>query len=154
MLKKSVTLTMAFISLFFLCQCETISSTLIEAPKIEFKELKISSLDLQGIEFIATLNADNNNALDLTVDQVEYQMMIAAKPLFSGTTKKPLILKSKQTNLIEIPFEIKFKDAKVAFEEIIINHNNNYLFQGVSHVGLFKVPFSNSGTLNIPKIKF
>lgn len=153
MIKKSMTLVVAFISLFFLCRCETISSSLIEAPKIEFKELKISSCDLQGIEFIATLNAENNNTLDLTVDQVEYQMMIAEKPLFSGTTKNPLVLKPKQTNLIEIPFEIKFKDAKVAFEEIIINHNNNYLFQGTSHIGIFKVPFSKTGTLNIPKIK-
>lgn len=141
------------LSLLFLCQCETISSSLIEAPSIELKELKISALSFESVEFTALLNADNKNALDLNIDQIDYQMKIADKSLFSGSTKTPILLKSAQNNQVEIPFEIKFKDAKEAFKELIVNRNNIYTFDGTSKIGIFKVPFSKTGTLKIPNIK-
>ncbi len=145
--------SLLLLTLFFLCQCETISSSLIEAPIIELKELKISSLSFEGVEFIALMNADNKNALDLNIDQIVYQMKIADKSLFTGSTKTPIVLKSSQNNQVEIPFEIKFKDAKEAFKEVIVNKNNNYTFDGTSKIGIFKVPFSKTGTLKIPSIK-
>lgn len=146
-------LSLTLLSLFFLCRCETISSNLITAPSIELKELKISSLSLDGVEFIALLSADNKNALDLNIDQIDYQMKIADRALFSGSTKTPILLKSSQNNQVEIPFEVKFKDAKEAFKELIVNKNNNYTFDGTSKIGIFKVPFSKTGTLKIPGIK-
>lgn len=146
-------LTLLLPSLLLLCQCETISSSLIQAPNIELKELKINSLSFEGVEFIAVLNADNKNALDLNIDQIDYQMKIADKALFSGNTKTPIVLKSSQNNQVEIPFEIKFKDAKEAFKELVVNKNSNYTFDGTSQIGIFKVPFSKTGTLKIPSIK-
>lgn len=118
---------------------------------MELKELRVNSISFTGVEFMAVFNADNKNTSDLNVDQIDYQMFIADKPLFAGTTKKQVQLKAQQLNQVELPFEIKFKDAKPAFDEIIVKKNNQYLFQGTTQIGIFKVPFSKKGTFEFPQ---
>lgn len=150
-MKFLLKITLTLLAILNLTHCETLSTALIEPPVMELKELRLNSISFTGVEFMAIFDADNKNNSDLSVDQIDYQMFIADKPLFTGTTKKQVQLKANQLNKIELPFEIKFKEAKLAFDEIIVKKSNQYLFQGTTQIGIFKIPFSKTGKFVAPE---
>lgn len=150
LLKFSALFSVAFLFI----SCESLTEYLVKSPQLDLNEVKLESVSLSGMTFTAVFKADNPNNADLNIDEINYEMFIGDKSLFTGVSKKPLTLKAKGQTSVELPIAIKFSEAKDAFEQIITRQKNDYTFKGTSKIGLFSLPFNKKGEFEIPAMSF
>ena len=97
-MKKSL-IGMAITILIFLGGCATLQN-LIEEPTLEFQKLTMKDTSLFQSTLVFVYAVTNPNPIDLSLDQLQYQVKIGDKNLAKGNLKKAIniLARERQTS--------------------------------------------------------
>ena len=149
-MKKSL-IGMAITILIFLGGCATLQN-LIEEPTLEFQKLTMKDTSLFQSTLVFVYAVTNPNPIDLSLDQLQYQVKIGDKNLAKGNLKKAINIPGKGTANVEIPVEVRYMDFFNSIAELFQKDEVTYDLSGsIGKFGL-QVPFRKKGTIPVPKL--
>ncbi|MDR1748194.1 MAG: LEA type 2 family protein [Spirochaetaceae bacterium] len=126
-------------------------------PKISFRGFELKTLGLQKIEYLLTLEIENNNTFDITIGDFFYDFAVNGLEWSQGTVSNPPVITAGNT--AEIPLSLSLNSLSIIRDitQIIAGRKNvEYLFAGAITLNvdlpLFRearIPYSFSGTIQL-----
>ena len=112
--------------------------------------MKDTSLFQSTLVFVYAVT--NPNPIDLSLDQLQYQVKIGDKNLAKGNLKKTINIPGKGTANVEIPVEVRYMDFFNSITEFFQKDDIAYDISGSFGKFGLQVPFHKKGMLPIPKL--
>ena len=141
---KSLLLSTLFLSLIVSCSS---LKKVVEPPKIELEEVKVSKLSALNADLDVVLKVKNPNSIDFDVKSLKYSLDINDKTITSGTMKDKVIVKAKDTTVVSIPIRVLYKDILGSALMLLKKDGLPYNVKGNVEVGPFNIPFDDKGNL-------
>lgn len=131
----------------------------LKIPDVKLKTIKLDNLSLTNASFNLQFEVDNPNQWNLNLNKMDYHLIVNDKKWAVGNITEQINVKSKDKNLVEIPFTLNYLDVgSSVFNMIKNNADFEYKFTGNAEVGSstkylqnFDFPFEKTGTINLTK---
>jgi len=150
-------LAIFLISLLYL-SCASLSQ-LVQKPTVKFNKMELINFSFQDVTANFNLAVTNPNPFGISLAGYDYGFSIENQNFLNGDQTENIQLSGNQTNSIDIPVTIKFKELYNMFKALKNQDEAGYGLKGHVHVNspleVFKIPFSISGKLpaiKLPKV--
>lgn len=147
-IKKFLTLSI----LFLITSC---ASWFFEKPTFTLKEIAVTHLSLQEIDFLFGIEVQNPNSFNLKLRALEYKAFIEDQEVGSGQLEKEVLIAKNSATLVRIPMKTDFKSLGNPLGLILSGRDLRYKIEGAAIVkaklGTTTIPFSKSGEIQIGK---
>jgi len=100
-----------------LTTCETLQALLPE-PIVTLRSVELVNVTFTGIEILCKVNVENRTALEIPVPDFDWELFINANPFVKGAIESGGSMKSRQTNIVEIPVSLGYVDIFNAFQSL------------------------------------
>ena len=148
-MKKIIIITILVSLLFF--GCATLKS-LVKEPTIKFKTVKLRDLGLFDATVGFVFEVDNPNPIGVTVNDLEYNLKLDNKEFLSGILDDGIKLQANGKSTFEIPVNIDYIEFFGSVSEFLKHDELPYNISGKMKIFEFTIPYSNSGTIDIPSV--
>ncbi len=143
----------AFIFLLFIIStsaCSTVA-LLKDPPKVKLKDVRLQETDFKTAILNIILEVENKNSASATVRKLNYNLSVNEKELASGIFDKKVELAANQITRVAIPISVKLEDIVSSAFALLQNKGAPYRVKGTVAVGLFEIPFDESGKIDLEK---
>ena len=129
-------------------------------PTMEFKRVKVESVDFTGAETNFVFRLDNPNPIGLSVASFSYDLDLAGSSFLNGEADGGLTLEPNGHSQFKLPVSLVFADIiEMAgnlgdADDVPFTISGDFGFQ--TPLGILKIPYNESGTvpvLRAPKIR-
>ena len=121
-------------------------------PSVNFKDVRVGGLGLNGGTLNIVLSVYNPNSFRLDASRLTYQLMVDTLPLGSGALDKHFTVPSKDSADVELPLRFTWGGAGSAVRDLINNGTVPYRVLGDltvgSSVGDFTIQYDRTGHFN------
>jgi LEA14-like dessication related protein len=148
--KRRIAVVLLTIALF-IGSCATLEQ-LIQKPQITFDRLDFREMSLLEGTFMFRFNIANPNPVGVRLDDILYDFDINGSRFLSSRLDQGLNLVASGTAPLEIPLTINYLDAFNSLSAFIRSDALDYRLNGSAAVGPVRLPFSKSGSIDVPKI--
>jgi len=136
--------------LLVLCAC----SMVVEKPKVDLKDVRITGLDANGVSIDFLLSVTNPNSYELSLEEYRYDLQLMARPLIHGESRQQNRFPGKISTDMKIPVRVAFNDVLEILKrrpglETIPYQLDADLRVGTP-IGCITVPVNKSGNLTVP----
>ncbi len=129
--------------------CTLYNARNMQKPKAELATIEVKSTDGKGTLLLFGIRVENPNPFPLKVDSVQYEVEIAGRKLAEEKIAQPTEVAAKSTAIVQLPMRLKFADLFSSIGELLRNDFAAYRLKGSAQVGLFNLPFDESGQFKI-----
>ena len=131
----------------------------LRKPEIRLRSAKVINYSLSSVDLIIHIEVDNPNRLDLTLDNMDYNLRIEGKTIALGQLQEKFDLKNNDKKVLELPFTVNYVEVGKSLVDMIRSDRMlKYQFSGKAEISStfkflkeFKFPFQKSGELNFSK---
>ena len=129
-----------------------------QPPQLRPVEAKVTAVDASGFDMIVKLNAFNPNDYELAVQSVVAHVIVAGnQDLGTVTASKPIALPANAQTVIDVPMNVKWKNAG-SFAAIATSRKPVlYTIDGTATVGgkslNVDIPFKMQGTITAEQLQ-
>jgi LEA14-like dessication related protein len=148
---KRTAIIMSAVLILTLGACATIEQ-LVQKPEITFESLGTRDMSLLEGTFLFRFNVSNPNPVGVRLGDILYDLDINGKRLASSQLSQGLDLAASGTSPLEIPVTINYLDFFNSLAQLVGADSLDYRLSGSAAVGPFRIPYSSSGKLDIPKL--
>lgn len=148
---KRTAIIIGAVLLLTLGACATIER-LIQKPEITFDSLGTRDMSLLEGTVLFRFNVSNPNPVGVHLGDILYDLDISGEPLVSGQLSQGLDLAASGTSPLEIPVTVNYLDLFHSLAQLVNADPLDYRLSGSAAVGPFRIPYSSSGKLDIPKL--
>ncbi|WP_319524548.1 LEA type 2 family protein [uncultured Desulfosarcina sp.] len=148
---KRTTIIICTVFLLMLGGCATIEQ-LIQKPEITFDSLGTREMSLLEGTFLFRFNVSNPNPVGVHLNDILYDLDINGNRLVSSQLSQGLDLAASGTSPLEIPVTINYLDFFNSLSQLVGADQLDYRISGSAAVGPFRIPYSSSGKLDVPKL--
>ena len=131
--------------------CATLEQ-LIQKPEITFDNLGTRDMSLLGGTFLFRFNVSNPNPVGVHLGDILYDLDVNGNRLVSSQLSQGLDLAASGTSPLEIPVTINYLDFFNSLAQLVGADQLDYRLSGSAAVGPFRIPYSSSGKLDIPRL--
>lgn len=85
--------------------------SVVKEPSVQVQNIGVSHVNLDSIGLNLTMNVTNPNSYSLALAGYDYRIRFNGQELVKGSTDKGFSVPAKQSNQIQVPFTIGFKDV-------------------------------------------
>jgi LEA14-like dessication related protein len=121
-------------------------------PVVNFKDVRVGGLGLNGGTLNIVLSVYNPNSFGLDAERLTYELMVDTLPLGSGALDKRFSVRSNDSTDVELPLRFTWGGASGAVRELINNGTVPYRVLGDltvgSGVGDFTIKYDRTGHFN------
>jgi LEA14-like dessication related protein len=121
-------------------------------PVVNFKDVRVGGLGLNGGTLNIVLSVYNPNSFRLDASRLTYQLIVDTLPLGSGALDKHFTVASKDSTDVELPLRFTWSGAGGAVRNLINNGTVPYRVLGDltvgSGVGDFTIKYDRTGHFN------
>jgi LEA14-like dessication related protein len=121
-------------------------------PVVNFKDVRVGGLGLNGGTLNIVLSVYNPNSFALDAERLTYELMVDTLPLGSGALDKRFSVRSNDSTDVELPLRFTWSGASGAVRELINNGTVPYRVLGDltvgSGVGDFTIKYDRTGHFN------
>jgi LEA14-like dessication related protein len=121
-------------------------------PEVNFKDVRVGGLGLNGGTLSIVLSVYNPNSFRLDASRLTYQLIVDTLPLGSGALDKHFTVASKDSTDVELPLRFTWSGAGGAVRNLINNGTVPYRVLGDltvgSGVGDFTIKYDRTGHFN------
>ena len=100
------------------------------APEIDVTNIALETLTFTGAQIILTLAVINPNARDITVEKIDYQLIINNNPSIRGTITQQEIFPAKKTRSVNVPAVLYYDEQLPVFLDAIQRPTASYRIKG------------------------
>ncbi|MCG7871407.1 MAG: LEA type 2 family protein [Candidatus Thiodiazotropha lotti] len=154
------TITLLFLVLLFqgcssLQQAEQLMTGI--APTGEVKGVKLSGLDLRGIDLLFDVEVDNPNPVAITLDGLDYDLQLLNRRFLKGQQAMGMSLAADGKSQVKLPVRMEFEQLLKQYSELSKRDDVPYqldlgLGVDVPLLGRVRLPVSYQGVLPVPKL--
>ena len=146
--------------LLWLAGCAGLSefaASAVQKPKLTFRSVALSSLDLEGATLAFTYDLENPNGFGLRLARVGYAVDVEGTRVASGEVPGGLELKAKGTAPVTFPVHVRFQDVP-GIVDLLTSKKDSVRYKLAGNVGVntalgvLDVPLSHEGTLKLPSM--
>jgi LEA14-like dessication related protein len=117
-------------------------------PKIRIAGAKMGQISFSGASFSFSVALKNEGSFPIKMQGLEYGFKIGDISVATGQSKIVDLDASKE-QILEIPVQVQFLKVGMAIAQIIQSRQVPYNFDGRINLGLFQLPFSLQGKLQL-----
>lgn len=125
----------------------------IKSPQVEVTEVRLASVDREGVQFTVSLRVTNPNPIEITVTDLKADLSVAGQLIGKAETLSAKTLLSAQT-AVTVPMRVSvaFKALPEALRQSLIAAGSGslpYKIAGNATVanGLIQIPFEKAGEI-------
>jgi len=131
----------------------------LKIPAVKLKTIKLDNFSLTKASFNLQFEVNNPKQWNLKLDKMDYNLVVNNKKWAVGNITEQIKVKSRDKNLVKIPFTINYLDVGSSVFNMIKNDAVfDYKFTGNADVGSsvkflesFSFPFEKSGSVNLAR---
>ncbi len=131
----------------------------LKIPGVKLKTIKLDNFSLTKASFNLQFEVNNPNQWNLNLNKMDYNLVVNNKKWAVGNITEQIKVKSRDKNLVKIPFTINYLDVGSSVFNMIKNDAVfDYKFTGNADVGSsvkflesFSFPFEKSGSVNLAR---
>jgi LEA14-like dessication related protein len=144
--------------LLWLAGCAGLSefaASAVQKPKLTFRSVALSSLDLEGATLAFTYDLENPNGFGLRLARVGYGVDVEGTRVASGELPGGLEIKAKGTAPVTFPVHVRFQDVP-GIVGLLTSRKDTIQYRLAGNVGVntalgvLDVPLSHEGALKLP----
>lgn len=121
-------------------------------PLVNFKDVRVGGLGLNGGTLNIVLSVYNPNSFRLDASRLTYQLLVDTLPLGSGAMDRHFSVAGNDSADVELPLRFTWSGASSAVRELINNGSVPYRVLGDltvgSGVGDFTIQYDRTGHFN------
>jgi LEA14-like dessication related protein len=146
--------------LVWLAGCAGLSefaASAVQKPKLTFRSVELSSLDLEGATLAFTYDLQNPNGFGLKLARVGYSVDVEGTRVASGDLPGGLELKANGTAPVTFPVHVRFQDVP-GIVGLLTSKRDSVRYKLAGNVGVntalgvLDVPLSHEGSLKLPSM--
>ncbi|MFN8792289.1 MAG: LEA type 2 family protein [Bdellovibrionales bacterium] len=113
------------------------------------KNVKVMQADLKEALLNVNMMVYNPNSHEIVLDEIQYKIKLNGRHFSEGVARENLKVGAKTTTLIPLPLKVKYSDLLLSLDDIAKGKQLTYDVVGDAKLGLFAIPFSKSGNLDL-----
>jgi LEA14-like dessication related protein len=132
-----------------------LAASAVQKPKLTFRSVSLSSLDLEGATLAFTYDLENPNGFGLNLARVGYTVDVEGARVASGDLPGGLEIKANGTAPVTFPVHVRFQDVP-GIVTLLTSKKDAVKYRlggnvGVrTPLGVLDVPMSHEGALKLP----
>ena len=104
---------------------------ILEVPSINFRNIEVKNISLTRLDFELTLEVENPNNLDLTLNNLSYMFLVNNSRWSSGNVRNTPLLPAGRKTIIPISFSLNSLNVVLEITQIITRGTDvSYSFSG------------------------
>jgi LEA14-like dessication related protein len=148
------------LSLVLLAGCaglNQLAASAVQKPKLTFRSVSLSSLDLEGATLAFTYDLENPNGFGLDLARVGYTVDVEGTRVASGDLPGGLAIKANGTAPVTFPVHVRFQDVP-GIVTLLTSKKDTVKYRLAGNVGVrtplgvLDVPMSHEGGLKLPSV--
>lgn len=129
-------------------------------PEIELESVELGSIGLTGGTMLVNVSVTNPNSFAARADHLRYELFLrspgaaadgAWQRLAAGTHEEELVVRARETRVIQVPVDFRFSDLGAAGSSVLRTGRVDYRATGTARVraaGISRdVPFRKTGSV-------
>ncbi len=124
---------------------------LTEEPSVQLRRVSLHPRSLTEIQLILELDVQNPNRFDLTIQSLQYKLLLNEREIGSGRLEKEILAPALSTTRIQAPVTAGFKNWNESLRAVIADKDIPYRIEGEANVrtifGSIAYPFSRGGKI-------
>lgn len=121
----------------------------MEKPKAKLDSVEVKNVDIKGAQLLFNVEVENPNDFALKVDSVKYEVEIGGKKISTDSVDAPAEVQGKSKTTVALPLTLQFADVFTSIGNFLKNEKTTYRLKGSAKVGIFSLPFDESGEFKL-----
>ncbi|MCG8016015.1 MAG: LEA type 2 family protein [Candidatus Thiodiazotropha sp. 'RUGA'] len=126
-------------------------------PSGEVKGVKLSGLDLRGIDLLFDVEVDNPNPVAISLDGLDYDLKLLNRSFLKGQQSMGMSLAADGKSQVKLPVRMEFERLLEHYSELSKRDDVPYQLDlglgiDVPLLGRVRLPMSYQGRLPVPKL--
>lgn len=134
-----------------LTACATLQEV-VKEPNITVQNVAVKAISLTDMQLDFDLGVENPNPIGLSLRGLSYQLDVDDKSLLSGDNKQKMKVGANSTSSITLPLNLNYNDMSGGLKSLLTKDKINYSLNGKLDFGLFRLPYSKSGSVDLPSM--
>lgn len=133
------------------------AASAVKPPKLTFRSVSLSALDLEGATLAFTYDLENPNGFGLSLARVGYAVDVEGTRVASGDLPGGLQIKASGTAPVTFPVHVRFQDVP-GIVNLLTSKRDTVRYKLAGNVGVrtplgvLDVPLSHEGALDLPSM--
>jgi LEA14-like dessication related protein len=124
--------------------CGSLPSVVSE-PVISFESVSLTGLIFSGINMIAKVKVQNNNAISIPFPEINWRLSVIDNSFIDGVIKNNNKIAAKASTIVDIPFKVEYEGLYQAISGLLNSDEAPYR---LDLSALFNLPVLGSKTLS------
>lgn len=129
--------------------CESLVESVLEKPQVQFHSVSVRDLTKDGATAVIAIDVLNPNAIQLTVDQLNYSLEIGGREVARAQVREFAKLEAKAKSRVEIPVPFQYSQVFTSVFDLVSKGSAAYKVRGEARVGIFSLPFDHGGEVQL-----
>ncbi len=125
---------------------------MIQKPVVELDSVSMKDISLLGCTAVFRFRVTNPNSISLNLENLSYRLRIDGRDFIKGDFQAAIHLPANDAQAVELPIRINYLELLRSVSEVAQQDTHNYDISGTVGMGLFDVPYSDQGTLALPRL--
>ncbi len=150
-MRRSLICFIALLAALLFSGCAALQE-MVRKPTVKFEGLTLTDMTLFAARPVFRLRVSNPNPLGLKINSVAYDLKINGRPFLKDVMEKGIALPAKGAAVVDIPVTLNYLNLYESVMEFIRSDRIAYDFSGTVGLGMFEVPYSAAGDVDLPKM--
>ncbi|QKT03371.1 LEA type 2 family protein [Ectothiorhodospiraceae bacterium 2226] len=124
----------------------------VQDPQVELRDVRVVSMSLAQAQVAFDFDVHNPNRLGVSLRTLSYQLELQDRPFISGSHDQRLHVGANDTSRLTLPITLNYAEMLDSLRALGREDRVSYRLSGEAQLGPFKVPYSQSGTLPVPRL--
>ncbi|MGM0595018.1 MAG: LEA type 2 family protein [Pseudomonadota bacterium] len=134
-----------------LTACATLQEV-VKEPEVTVRAMRVAAVSLSDMQLDFTLGVDNPNPVGLSLKGLSYRLSVDDQSLLAGESKTQMKVAANGSSDVSLPLTLNYRELSGGLKEVMQRETIPYSLQGKLDFGLFRLPYSKSGTLTLPSL--
>jgi len=143
--KKNIIFLILVMLSFLLSSTSCSLKGAIKRCKFKVEKIAIKNFNNQGFQAVVTFRIKNPNWIGLTVDQLEYSVLVNDEELGNGKSEGKISIPRNSKSYVDIPLQMKLTELSGSLFKILISGKMEYRVKGKAifstFLGKIEYPF-------------
>lgn len=140
------------LALLALSSCAGLTGSLLKDPEVNISNFKLTDITAKDVSIDLVLDVNNPNPIPLNLDSVDYSLNLSGEKVTEGTMSKGVSIPASGKGQVTVPLKFAYNSVGSLLSGIMNrNFKKEYELTGTAKVGLFSIPFTKKGEVNLTK---
>ncbi|SCZ64095.1 LEA type 2 family protein [Thiohalomonas denitrificans] len=124
----------------------------VKQPQVDLRDVQVVAMSLADAQLAFDFDVRNPNPIGISMRDLSYRLELADKIFTSGSLGERLRIGANQQSRLTLPLTLRYSDVLDSLAELGRSDALEYRISGKADFGLFAIPYSQSGSVPLPRL--